>query len=241
MGALLYRGMLIGLIAGIVAFSFARLYGEPYVDRAIQFEEQVEQDKAIHNGETVVPEPELVSRQTQSGIGLLVGITIYGAAIGGLFSLCCAFAYGRLGNIGVMHMSLVLAASAFIAVVLIPQLKYPSNPPGVGSPTTIVSRTEDYFLLILISLLAMVLVYICVHKFKNKYGGLNTSIVSAYCYIVFMGIVFMIMPPVNEVPNNFSADVLWHFRLASLGIQAILWSIVGVGFGYSAQRLLKPE
>ena len=215
MGALLYRGMLIGLIAGIVAFSFARLYGEPYVDRAIQFEEQVEQDKAIHNGETVVPEPELVSRQTQSGIGLLVGITVYGAAIGGLFSLCCAFAYGRLGNIGVMPTSLVLAASAFIAVVLIPQLKYPSNPPGVGSPTTIVSRTEDYFLLILISLLAMVLVY--------------------------MGIVFMIMPPVNEVPSNFSADVLWHFRLASLGIQAILWSIVGVGFGYSAQRLLKPE
>lgn len=85
MGALLYRGMLIGLIAGIVAFSFARLYGEPYVDRAIQFEEQVEQDKAIHNGETVVPEPELVSRQTQSGIGLLIGITVYGAAIGGLF------------------------------------------------------------------------------------------------------------------------------------------------------------
>ena len=85
MGALLYRGMLIGLIAGIVAFSFARLYGEPYVDRAIQFEEQVEQDKAIHNGETVVPEPELVSRQTQSGIGLLIGITVYGAAIGGFF------------------------------------------------------------------------------------------------------------------------------------------------------------
>lgn len=240
MGALLYRGMLIGLIAGIVAFSFARLYDEPYVDRAIQFEEQVEQDKAIHNGETVAPEPELVSRQTQSGIGLLIGITVYGAAIGGLFSLCCAFAYCPLGNIGVMPTNLVLAASAFIAVVLIPQLKYPSNPPGIGSSTMIVSRTEDYFLLILISLLAMVLVYICVHKFKNKYGGLNTSIVSAYCYIVFMGIVFMIMPTVNEVPASFSADVLWHLHLASLSIQAILWSIVGVGFGYSAQRLLKP-
>ena len=111
--------MLIGLIAGIVAFSFARLYGEPYVDRAIQFEEQVEQDKAIHNGETVAPEPELVSRQTQSGIGLLIGITVYGAAIGGLFSLCCAFAYCPLGNIGPTHPALAVPQQSLAAQKII--------------------------------------------------------------------------------------------------------------------------
>ncbi len=38
-GKLLLRGMLVGLIAGILAFAFARVYGEPQVDKAIAFEE----------------------------------------------------------------------------------------------------------------------------------------------------------------------------------------------------------
>ena len=38
-GHLLLRGMIAGLVAGLIAFGFARLYGEPQVDRAIAFEE----------------------------------------------------------------------------------------------------------------------------------------------------------------------------------------------------------
>ena len=39
MGNLLMRGMLAGLIASLLAFGFAKVYGEPQVDRAIAFEE----------------------------------------------------------------------------------------------------------------------------------------------------------------------------------------------------------
>ena len=38
-GNLLLRGMIVGLLAGLVAFGFARIVGEPEVDRAIGFEE----------------------------------------------------------------------------------------------------------------------------------------------------------------------------------------------------------
>ena len=37
---LLVRGMLVGLVAGLLAFGVGRLFGEPQVDRAIGFEEQ---------------------------------------------------------------------------------------------------------------------------------------------------------------------------------------------------------
>ena len=84
-GPLLLRGMLVGVFAGLRAFGFARIFGEPQVDRAIAFEEQMNQSK----GE--VPEPELVSRETQAGLGLFTGVIVYGAAVGGLFSLVFRF------------------------------------------------------------------------------------------------------------------------------------------------------
>ena len=57
--SLLVRGMLVGLLAGLLAFAFARWVGEPEVERAIAFETLMDQAK----GEA--PEPEMVSRQTQ--------------------------------------------------------------------------------------------------------------------------------------------------------------------------------
>jgi Probable cobalt transporter subunit (CbtA) len=61
-GNLLLRGMLVGVFAGLLAFGFAKIFGEPQFDRAIAFEEQMNQAK----GEA--PEPELVSRETQAGL-----------------------------------------------------------------------------------------------------------------------------------------------------------------------------
>jgi hypothetical protein len=66
-GKLLLRGMLVGLVAGILAFAFARVYGEPQVDKAIAYEEQ----QAQAAGEA--PEPEMVSRAVQSMAPLLAG------------------------------------------------------------------------------------------------------------------------------------------------------------------------
>ena len=40
-GALLLRGMLVGVVAGLLAFGFAEIFGEPQVEHAIAFEEQL--------------------------------------------------------------------------------------------------------------------------------------------------------------------------------------------------------
>lgn len=89
--SLLVRGMMVGVLAGFLAFAFARWAGEPEVERAIAFETSMDQAKGR------VPEREMVSRKVQRGVGLLTGVVVYGAAIGGLFGLAFAFAYGRVG------------------------------------------------------------------------------------------------------------------------------------------------
>ncbi|WP_017126429.1 CbtA family protein, partial [Pseudomonas gingeri] len=134
--------MLVGLVAGLLAFGFAKVFGEPQVDKAIAFEEKMDAMK----GEA--PEPELVSRETQSSIGLLTGVLVYSASMGGLFALVFAYSLGRVGRMGPRGLSALLALAAFVAVIFVPELKYPANPPSVGDPDTIKQRTKLFFLML---------------------------------------------------------------------------------------------
>ena len=58
----------------------------------------------------------------------------------------------------------------------------------------------------------------------------------AACYIVLVGIAALLLPAVNEVPEQFPAVVLWNFRIASIGAQLIMWATLGLLFGALSQR-----
>jgi hypothetical protein len=229
-GKLLVRGMLAGIAAGLLTFGFARMVGEPQVDQAISFEEKVE---AAHGD---APEPELVSRDTQAGLGLLTGVVTYGAAFGGLFSLVFAYAYGRVGALSARALSAWLALGAFIALVIVPNIKYPANPPSVGDPDTIGMRTGLFFLMIAISLTAMVFSLKVRRRAVMKLGAWNGSIVAGLVFVAIIAAVQLSMPAVNEVPAAFPAILLWMFRVAAIGMQVIMWTTIGLLFGALVER-----
>lgn len=231
-GNLLLRGMVAGLIAGLLAFGFARAFGEPMVDRAIAFEEQ---QAEAHNE---AAEPELVSRKTQAGIGLLTGIVAYSAAIGGIFSLAFAGLYGRASSLGPRGLAGLIGIIGFLAAVIVPDLKYPPNPPAVGNPDTIGIRTALFFIMMALSLGGMVVAFWLRSRFLPRLGAWNASIAAGLCYVVFMAVVQLLLPAINEVPENFSAVTLYQFRLASLGIQVIVWTVLSLIFGILAEHAL---
>ncbi|CAE6690052.1 CbtA family protein [Paraburkholderia aspalathi] len=235
-GKLLVRGMLAGIAAGLLTFGFARLVGEPQVDQAISFEEKADAAK----GEA--PEPELVSRGTQAGLGLLTGVVTYGAAFGGLFSLVFAYAYGRVGTLSARALSAWLALGAFITLVIVPNIKYPANPPSVGDPETIGMRTGLFFLMIAISLAAMVFSLKVRRRAALKLGAWNGSIVAGVVFVAIIAGVQLSMPTINEVPAAFPAVLLWKFRVAAIGMQVIMWTTLGLLFGALVERskLLAP-
>ena len=45
------------------------------------------------------------------------------------------------------------------------------------------------------------------------------------------------LPVTNEVPEQFPTDVLWQFRIASIGAQLLLWTTLGLGFRVAAERV----
>jgi hypothetical protein len=229
--------MLAGVLAGILAFGFAWVFGEPQVDLAIGFEEHIHH---MHHMAAEEPEPELVSRAVQSTIGLLTGVVVYGAALGGIFALAFAYVYGRIGALSPRGTAAVLALAGFIALILVPQIKYPANPPAIGEPDTIGSRTGLYFTMIALSVIAAVAATSTGRRLVQRFGAWTAALVAAVAYLLVVAVGMAILPPVNEVPEHFSATTLWSFRLASLGIEAVIWTTLGLAFGVLAERLFSP-
>ncbi|HXW23995.1 MAG TPA: CbtA family protein [Xanthobacteraceae bacterium] len=241
----LVRGMLVGVVAGLLSFGFLKVYGEPQVDRAVAFETEQEEAKAaarkaeghMHMHASDEHEPELVSRSVQAGPGLFVAVLVYSTAFGGLFGLAYAFAHGRLpGAFEPRTLSVLLAVAGFVAIYLVPNLKYPANPPAVGEPETIGVRTALYFSMIAISLAAMIASLTMKRAFVARFGEWNANLLVGACYFVIVAIAAVLLPAVNEVPDQFPAAVLWNFRIASLGAQLILWLTLGLLFGALTQR-----
>lgn len=234
---LLVRGLLLGLLAGFVAGAFAFVAGEPRVDAAIALEEAAaasgaeaghgEQGGHSHGGEVVV------SRPVQKA-GLFLATGLYGLAVGGIFALVYAGLRGRVGPRNDGLLAVAGAGVAFVAVILVPFLKYPANPPAVGDPETINSRTLLYVVMVLVGLAAVAIAVATARRVDAGPWPRWAAAVAAF--LVPVVAAWVLLPTVNEVPDGFPATLLWEFRMASLGTQLVFWAAFGALFGWAADR-----
>ncbi|MFI8992858.1 CbtA family protein [Streptomyces sp. NPDC053542] len=229
--ALLVRGMIAGLAAGALALVMAYLLGEPEIDAAIAYEE-------AHSHEHGV---ELVSRTMQATSGLATGVLVYGVALGGIAALAFCVAWGRIGRFGPRATAALLSLGAFLAVYLIPFLKYPANPPAASDPDTLGRRTALYFLMIALSVLLAVGAVILGRRLAPRLGNWYATVAASAAFAFVVGLAYAFLPAVNEVPADFSATLMWKFRLAALAIQLTLWTTFGLLFGHLAERALMPD
>ncbi|MEV8639149.1 CbtA family protein, partial [Streptosporangium sp. NPDC051023] len=177
---------------------------------------------------------ELVSRNGQR-FGLFLALALYGLAVGGLFALAYAGVRGRVGPRSEPVLAVTLAAAAFVAIVLVPFLKYPANPPAVGDPETINQRTVLYLTAVVIGILA-VGAGVAAHRYLSSSEPWLRWLAGGAALLVPVAAAWIFLPGINEVPRGFPADLLWDFRIASLGTQAVFWLGVGAFFAFAARR-----
>ncbi|UNM11824.1 CbtA family protein [Streptomyces formicae] len=245
--------MLAGLIAGLFAFAVAYAVGEPAVDGSIAVEEAqaAQEAHAGHGGGAPAEadeaageeeEEELVSRPVQSTAGLATGVLVYGVALGGIAALAFSFVLGRVGRFSPRATAALTAAAAFTTVYLVPFLKYPATPPAVGNPDTIGKRTTLFFLMILLSVLLGIAAVVVGRRLAPRLGNWNATLAAGAGFIAVVAVAFVFLPANDDaVKPGFPAALLWEFRVASLAVQAVLWTVFGVVFGVLAQRLLAPR
>jgi hypothetical protein len=212
-------------VAGAVALAI----GEPYVDRAIAFEEHAAAAAPAHE-----PETGPVSRDGQRA-GLLLATALYGIGVGGLFALVYAGVRGRLGPRHGGALAAWLAGVLFVSVVLVPFLKYPANPPAVGNPETIGERTALYGMMVAISLLSLIAA-VRVPRLVPHRPSWAQPAAAAGSFVVLVAVAFVVLPGFAEAPPDFPANLLWDFRLAALGTQVALWATLGGVFAAVTER-----
>jgi uncharacterized membrane protein YidH (DUF202 family) len=232
---LLICGLVAGLCGGVLATGFARVVGEGSVDQAIAFE------SAEYKAAGEPPETPLVSRTLQKSLGLLTAAVIYGLSLGGLFGIAFAAAYGRVGRASPARTAILMAAFAFVVIYLVPFVKYPANPPSVGDPTTIGKRTALYLIMVLISLLAAVAAVRLRGLLAERWSGSTAILLAGAGYLLVVVVAGWALPPIQEVPKAFPAVTLFRFRESSIGMQAVLWTTIGLVFAGTAQRVMSGQ
>lgn len=227
---LVRRGLVVGAIAGLLAGVFAFVFGEPRVQDAIDIENaHASLVPLAHIGDWAV------SRGEQRG-GLFLATALYGIAAGGLFAIAFAALRGRGSQRSDWELSTRLAAAIFVAIVLVPFLKYPPNPPAVGDPETIGDRTAYYLILLVGSALAMFAAARVMWSMRPDAAPWVRPLAGAGTFIAVAGGLALALPGIQEVPKDFPPTLLWEFRISSIGTQAVLWASLGIGFGIATMR-----
>ncbi len=233
--SLVRRGLAVGAFAGLLAGLFAFVFGDPLVRDAIE----IERAGGAHASLAAVPLASVgdwvVSDSQQRG-GLFLATVLYGIAAGGLFAIAFAVLRGRGSQRTDWELATRLAGAVFIAIVLVPFIKYPPNPPAVGDPDTIGPRTGYYVILLVGSALAMLAAARVMWSLRPDAPPWARPLAGAGTYVAVAGGLALALPRVQEIPKDFPAPLIWDFRLASLGTQAVLWAALGVGYGIAMHR-----
>jgi len=246
------RGLVAGALAGVIAFVFARIFVEPVIDRAIGFEDGVgAAHEAMHGGHE--HGAEVFTRGVQANIGLGFGVIAFSVAMGALFAVVFAVAYGRVGNVSARGLSLYVAGGMLLSLYVVPALKYPANPPAVSLEETIRQRTLLYLLMVVLSAALFVGAVYLGRQLAERLGAWNATLAAAGSYIAAIAVVMLILPTIDETPGplrdnagnivyeGFPADDLYQFRLYSLGTQVVMWTTIGLVFAVLAARLLDEK
>ena len=265
---LLGRGVLAGAFAGLLTFVFARIFAEPVIQKAIDYESGRDAAQAALDKAAGLPvggaDPDIFSRTIQADVGIGVGLILFGAAMGVFFAIAYVICVGRTGRVRPRQLALLVGAAGFLALYLVPFIKYPANPPAIGHEETIRDRGTLYLIMLIASVLLMIGAVYVGQRLAARWGTWRASIMAGAGFIVLIGIVMLILPPLGHLHYNveeygrhatetplplrgpdgnivypgFSADLLYRFRLYSIGAQLILWTTLALVFAPLAERLL---
>lgn len=227
--------VLCGLAAGLLAATYARVVGEPLVDRAIAIEEATaaaaESDDVGHPaGEEHADDSVEVGRPDQKGAGLFAAFGLFGAACGLLLAASALSLRGAWLN---PFRRIVLAGSILAtSITIVPWLKYPPNPPAVGDPATAGERQRYYFLLIALSCVVLAgAAHLSARLRKADWPDYRRLVAVGATAVVGLSLLVALMPANKDpIPSAVGAKLIWQFRVASLGSTTLMWTLLTVGF-----------
>jgi hypothetical protein len=231
-----------GAVAGLVSFAFSRVMVEPLIGAAVDYEGAREHAEAQLAGGEHAHGHELFTRAVQENVGAAVGVVVFGIVMGVLFAVAYAVIRTVLERRGLAPdpagLALLLSAGMYVAIVLMPSMKYPANPPTVGLEDTVGARSSSFLTITVISVVAACIAVAAGMALLRRWGTWRAAALTVGGYVAVMLCAMVLLPGFHEVPGplrgpdglvleGFPAEVLAEFRLYSLVNQALMWLVIG--------------
>lgn len=199
------RGALAGFIAGILGFVFARIFAEPLIDKAIDYEsgrgEVLDKLNQAVGRTTEAEGPEIFSRHVQSTVGLASGVIGFATAMGALVAVVYLVLHGRFN---VRPRTLVWQISGFglLGVYVLPFVKYPANPPAIGHDFTVGDRGRLYLITVAGSLILLGLAVYAVRRLTQRFSLLQSILLAGVGFFLFYGLLIGLLPSLGHLSAN---------------------------------------
>ena len=247
------RGLLAGALAGVLAFVFARIFLTPQTQLAIGFEDGVAEARAAMDPAGAEQGMEMFTRSVQVNVGMAFAIVGFSVAIGALFAVVYAVASGRVGNVSPRMLAVYVAGGMLVSLYVVPFLKYPTNPPALGFDETVKQRAALYLLMVALSAALFVAAVYLGRQLDSRLGTWNATLAAGGSYIAAVAVVMLVLPTINETPGplrdaagtivyeGFPANLLFFYRLYSLGTQVVIYATIGLVFAALVSRLLASK
>jgi hypothetical protein len=242
----LTRYLVPGAVAGIVSFTFSRVMIEPLIGAAVDYEGKREHEHGH----------ELFTRTVQQNVGAAVGVVVFAIAMGALFAVAYTVLRTVLERRGMTPdptgLALLLAAGMFVAIVWVPGLKYPANPPTVGLEDTVGERSSSFLAMTVISVVAACLAVAAGLALARRWGRWRASGLAVSGYGAVVLCTMALLPSFHEVPgpvsgpdglvlDGFPAEVLAEFRTYSVVNLALMWLVIGAMSAWLASHAIEKS
>lgn len=183
-----------------------------------------------------------VSRQTQQAL-LPVATAVVGAALGGLFGVVFALVRRFIRDPDDWRATLKLGAAAWTVMALVPLLVAPPNPPGVGDPAAVGTRSGWYLGAIGLAIALAVAIWLFAYRLRatDLRDSVRQAVVGAASLAGFGGLVLVLPVSAEAEGLAFPGELLWQFRLASFATQTLLWAGIAGVFGLLWDRGAAPS
>jgi hypothetical protein len=165
-------------------------------------------------------------------VGLILGFFLYGAAWGVISGILFYLLQARLPGEAPATRALALALVLGWSVAVLPLLKYPANPPGIGNPETIEYRQGLYLTFLGLSALGPILAFLIQGILRPRRWA---RLAALAVYVAYVTGIFLALPA-NPDPVRMPPDILWRFRLLSLAGLLLFWGVMAGTFAWLAKE-----
>lgn len=212
--SILKAGISTGIIAGAALGGLLLLFLTPLIMEAETYESQIPDFHPLIPGN-------IVHFWTFAG-AIMLGI---------LYSIIFTFVYtmvqDRIPVKNTQFKALVLALNGFFVAALVPSLYLPPNPPGIETSLPVMTRQSIFLIMIIAGILASIPFWMIYSRLSRKYNPMSGLSIGAVVFIAIIITPFLLVPSNSNIPS-IPSDLLWKYRLESLGAMFAFWATMGV-------------